>query len=190
MSIALLDGTKKNDSFSKMLVESLGVLDETLEHLKLEDMSIEPCRNCGGCSYKTPGSCIVKDHTPLMMRCIVNAERFCVLTYISFGGYSSVTKKAMDKLVLMGLPNFVVYKGRLQHPNRYPKENLESISPNIIIAIIDNNTEVEKQNFEKLVKANELIMRIPLQLVFVEKNEAQESIQQKLIELFRRENNG
>ena len=183
MSIAILDGTKKNDSFSKMLVESLGVLDEAFEFLKLEDMTIKPCRNCGGCSYKTPGSCIVKDDTPLMMRRIVNAERFGILTYISFGGYASVTKKAMDKLVLMGLPNFVVNKGRLQHPTRYPKGNPECMAPNIVIAITDNNTEFEKQNFEKLVKSNELIMMTPFKLVFVEKNEAQESIHQKLIQV-------
>lgn len=182
MSITMLDGTKKEERFSGILVEILEEIEEALELLKLEDMNIKPCRNCGGCTYKTPGVCIAKDDTSIFMRNMVKTDRFGVLTYISFGGYSSVTKKAIDKLALMGLPSFIVYKGRLQHPFRYPKEN---IRPNVVIAITDGNSELEKQSFKKLVEANALITMTPFKLVFIDANETQEIIKQKLIKAFK-----
>lgn len=182
MSITMLDGTKKDERFSGILVESLEEIGEELELLKLENMNIKPCRNCGGCTYKTPGVCIAKDDTQIFMRNMVKTDRFSVLTHISFGGYSSVTKKAIDKLALMGLPSFIVYKGRLQHPFRYPKEN---IRPNVVIAITDGNSELEKQSFKKLVEANALITMTPFKLVFIDANETQEIIKQKLIKAFK-----
>lgn len=185
MSISILDDTEGNEGFSELLEESLREVGEEVEHLKLQNMHIEPCRNCGGCNTKTPGACICKDDTPELISSIVNTDRWGILTHISLGGYSSTTKKALDKLALTGLPCFIVHKGRLQHPHRYPKLHPENIAPNVVIAITDGETEMEKQCFEKLIKANATIMMARIKLIFVDVKEEKNSIKQKMINVFK-----
>lgn len=188
MSIAILDGTKEDEVFNSILVEELERAGEELEILKLEKMHIEPCRNCGACNDKTPGACIQKDDTPQLIRALVNSDRWGILTHLSFGGYSSVTKKALDKLSLLGIPTFIVQKGRLQHAYRYPVKVWNKNMPcNVVIAITNSESEFEKQCFEKLVKANSRILMFPFKLIFIDVDEDKNSIREKMINLFKGE---
>lgn len=185
MSITILDSTEENERFSGLVKESLKEIGEELKLLKLMNMHIEPCRNCGGCNTKTPGACVYKDDTPELISTLISTDRWGILTHISMGGYSSTTKKAMDKLALTALPIFTVHKGRLQHPPRYPKVHPENTSPNIVIAITNGESEMEKQCFEKLVKANDKITMTRFKLIFIAADEEKSSIKQKMIQLFK-----
>ena len=184
----ILDGTKEEEIFSDILRESLEEIGEELKLLKLETIHIEPCRNCGGCNDKTPGACVQKDDTPELIKSLVRSSRWGILTTLSFGGYSSVTKKALDKLALLGLPTFTIDKeGRLQHTKRYPEIRSKEILPNVVIAITQDESETEKQYFSKLVEANGRIMMIPFELIFINAKEDKKSIKEKMIKVFKGE---
>lgn len=188
MSTVILDGLKEDELFSDTLREVLEEAGEELNILRLGEMNIGPCRNCGACNDKTPGACIQEDDTPKLMRALVRSKRFAILTRLSFGGYASVTKKALDKLVLMGISTFTVDReGRLQHKKRYPEAKSENVPPNLVIAITQGESEAEKQCFRKLVEANGRIMMIPFKLIFIDVSQDKESIKQKMIHSLKEE---
>ncbi len=167
MHITVLDGIEgisQLEDLLKLTGEQYGI---SYTYLKLEKMDIQPCRNCGGCSTKTPGECLFKDDTPEVMKSLVKSNLVIMATPIRFGGFNSILKKALDKCALLGLPFFKVDKGSLYHPGRYG----ETMFTSLIIGISRSHSEKQKQSFRQLAKQNAAIMRVPYQAVIVEDND-------------------
>ncbi len=185
MSLAILDGTKGKSVVSEALIESLNEIGVIYKHLELENMNIKPCKSCGGCNYQTPGECVLKDDTPQLIRAYVKADHIITVTPISFGGYAATTKKALDKLALTALPTFITYKGRLQHPSRYPKEDQKASPINLTIAVVQGNSPLQQKNFEKLIKANNEIMMITNRLIFVDEQDDKGTMKSHILSALR-----
>lgn len=96
MSIVILDGIKGEHSIKQAICKQIEQLDETYEYFKLEELDIKPCRNCGGCAYKTPGECVVKDDMPDILRGILRAHTRIILSPVSFGGYNDVHEPCIN----------------------------------------------------------------------------------------------
>jgi multimeric flavodoxin WrbA len=90
-----------------------------VETLQLRDIDISPCTGCFGCWNKTPGICVVKDDARDVTRKIVNCDLLVLLTPITFGGYSSELKKAMDRSLGWMLPHMTTIQGKTHHKPRY-----------------------------------------------------------------------
>ncbi|MGL4346009.1 MAG: flavodoxin family protein [Cellulosilyticaceae bacterium] len=170
MGVLVLDGMPKSTNIGNTVCQQLEELGVDYKCFKLEEMTIAPCRNCSGCQFKTPGECIVKDDTPQMIRALIKSEVVLMLTEITFGGYSSTLKKAMDKWGVLGLPSFVVKGGRLQHPPRYGADTGHE-QVKIVIGIGNDLETDEKESFVRLVEANSLIMDMPLSTYIVNQEE-------------------
>ncbi len=155
MKSVIMDGTKGKNTIGEVVEELAQQIKEEIHYFKLEDLDIKPCRNCGGCSYKTPGQCVFKDDMPQILE-VIKKARVCIwVTPITLGGYNSITKKVIDKLQLIGIPTMIVYKGRLQHPNSLSGADEGSF---ISIGIEgETTTEKEKEDFKFLIKENGLI---------------------------------
>ncbi|PHV69325.1 hypothetical protein CS063_16380 [Sporanaerobium hydrogeniformans] len=176
----IMDGTKGENSLEAAFKEIASECKEELAYFKLEDFHITPCRNCGGCSYKTPGRCVFKDDTPQLIEVVRQARRCVWITPITLGGYNSITKRLVDKMVLIGVPTMIVYKGRLQHPN-----SIKEVSDGTYIGVgivNKDTTEKEKESFKFLIKENGLITCTTGYPLLVEGIEDKEKAKKVLLE--------
>lgn len=148
MSIVLLDAMEEENIVSIKLKERLLKAESGLECFSLKDMEIQPCRSCGACGYKSPGKCVVKDDSHQMLRAIAGCDMYMILTPISFGGYNSVLKKAVDKFMNLALPCYMVKNGRLLHPDRYGRKLMA------VVGIAGSASQEQEKSFRKLVEHN------------------------------------
>jgi multimeric flavodoxin WrbA len=120
---ALKDGTELDrvgDAVRRAL-EDAGARTSTLT---LRQMKIRPCRGCFECWVRTPGECVIADEGRVVAREVVAAELLIYLTPLTFGGYSSVLKKAVDRFACpILLPSFIRIDGEVHHPLRYARSH-------------------------------------------------------------------
>jgi multimeric flavodoxin WrbA len=148
----ILDGFENESPIGteiKFLLERQG---HKSSYFKLKDMNIMPCRSCGSCGIKTPGKCIIKDDMDEVLRAIAKSKLYIMLTPITFGGYSSQLKKAVDRTMPIGIPFYKVSKGHLLHPMRYGDKAL------LGIGICEGILEGQEENFKLLQSRNALNM--------------------------------
>jgi multimeric flavodoxin WrbA len=85
----------------------------------LAAMAIKPCRGCFGCWVKHPGRCAIEDDAADILKAMASAEVRLMLTPITFGGYGSALKKALDRSIPILLPFFIKVGDEVHHPQRY-----------------------------------------------------------------------
>ena len=89
--------------------------------LTLREIDIAPCLGCFGCWIKTPGVCVIDDAGRDIARRMVQSDLVVYLTPITFGGYSSELKKALDRSISNISPFFRLVKGEVHHAKRYAR---------------------------------------------------------------------
>lgn len=72
-----------------------------VEHISLEGVTIKPCTNCGGCTYKTYGKCVVRDDGDWIFPKVIQSDVILFVTPIVFGSYSFPIKRLFDKFALI-----------------------------------------------------------------------------------------
>jgi hypothetical protein len=87
----------------------------------LREMAVAPCNGCFGCWIKTPGECVQEDDAPAMAREVIGAHLLVVLTSVTFGCYSSTSKRAIERLLPLLSPFFEKVDGEIHHRRRYPR---------------------------------------------------------------------
>ncbi len=86
----------------------------------LRAMRIADCTGCFGCWLKLPGICVIPDDAREVAAAITSSNLAVLLTPITFGGYSSELKKALDRVVCsLALPFFQNENGLTRHVPRY-----------------------------------------------------------------------
>lgn len=123
----------------------------TVESIMLREKKIAPCTGCFGCWLASPGICVINDFGRELAREIINSDMVVFLTPVTFGGYSSESKKVMDRMIPLLLPFFEVVKGEVHHKKRYKEY------PRIVVlgAMAEKDSEME-EIFDALLKRNAL----------------------------------
>ncbi len=122
-AVILHGGTAQYPEMETLLAETTSALAEigwTVETLRLAEMNIRPCVGCFGCWLKTPGECLIHDDGRVTARAQVQADARIILTPVSFGGYSGLVKRALDRMVPNVSPLFKLVHGEIHHQQRYP----------------------------------------------------------------------
>lgn len=83
------------------------------EYISLENVQIKPCVNCGGCTYKTYGKCVVRDDGDWIYPKIIRTDILIFVTPITFGSYSSKVKRVMDKFGVFMDRHYYMVNGEL-----------------------------------------------------------------------------
>jgi multimeric flavodoxin WrbA len=125
------------------------------EPIALREKQIAGCLGCFGCWVKTPGICVIDDYGREATKKIVQSDLMIWLTPVTFGGYSSELKKALDRSIPILLPYFESYKGQIHHKMRYDK-----YPRLLVIGTEPCNTEYE-ETFLALTERNVLNLRPP-----------------------------
>ncbi len=157
MKAVLLDSVykKTENSFSKDFSNLLNHYGIETQIVYLRDLVIMPCYSCEGCTRKTPGECIVGDDTEKFLKPAAKSNIIIGITKLSFGGYSSDYKKAVDKFALLGTPYYHMHNGKLVHRKRY-----ENITGLYNIGFAKDPSEMEINNFYYLTRHNAMNLTI------------------------------
>ena len=120
-----------------------------LEEIVLRDMKMSRCTGCFGCWVKRPGLCVHDDDGKKVASCIANAQLMVMLTPITFGGYSSLLKNALDRQLPVLLPFFKKFKREVHHALRY-----ESYPTMLVVGSIEKLDKLHENVFARLAKRN------------------------------------
>lgn len=83
------------------------------EYVSLENIQVKPCINCGGCTCKTYGRCVTRDHGDLIYPKIVRTDVLVLVTPVVFGSYSFKLKRILDKFGLFMDRHYFLTNGEL-----------------------------------------------------------------------------
>lgn len=167
MKALVLNGERRGESTLSLVQETIT---ETLssrgwqaETILLRAKKIARCAGCFGCWTKTPGICVIDDFGKEIARKAAQSDFVVFLTAVTFGGYSSELKKAVDRFACpMLLPFFTRIGGEVHHKARYA-----SLPGLIGIGVLPSPDEESERIFRELVKRNALNFHSPVALAAV-----------------------
>jgi multimeric flavodoxin WrbA len=123
----------------------------TVQSFFLPDLRIADCAGDFNCWLKTPGMCSINDANRDVARAIVQSDLLVFLTPITFGGYSSELKKALDHVVQVISPFFQTMDGETHHRMRYERH------PRLVgLGLMDRVDEEAAKVFRTIVARNAL----------------------------------
>ena len=101
MKALILNGERKGENVLDFLQEAVvhAISDDgwLVETVVLREKKIAWCTGCFGCWTKTPGTCVIDDFGRILANKVVQSDLMIYLTPVTFGGYSSELKKAIDR---------------------------------------------------------------------------------------------
>lgn len=148
--ILVLDGSGAHDIVTQtvggLLRQEMDGEHLTYEYAELRTKQIAPCTGCFGCWVRSPGTCVIKDDVQDLMRSWMDSTIVVLLTRITFGGYSSMLKRALDRQIGLVLPYFISKGGSVNHAARY--DRYPSL---LVIGVCDELRQKENETFKQLV---------------------------------------
>ncbi len=166
MKALVLNGVGKDsrhlDRIEEVAVRELRSLQWEVEALILRDIEIAPCMGCFGCWVQTPGVCLIDDAAREVTRKMVGSDLVVYVTPITFGGYSSELKKALDRSIGLISPFFTRINGEVHHKKRYAR------APNLLgVGIVHEPDEESARIFKTLIGRNAINMHNPAHAAWV-----------------------
>jgi multimeric flavodoxin WrbA len=186
MKAKILNGSLTDNgaiaNMHSIITDELHSINWETETFILHRMKIAHCLGCFGCWDKTPGSCVIRDDGIDVARKVINSDLAIFLTPITFGGYSSELKKAVDRIICLICPFFMRIDGEVHHKPRYERY------PSLIgIGLLNEKDEENEDIFSTLIRRNAINLHAPFHGsdVFLHKQPL-EDIRQKVQSLFSR----
>lgn len=127
------------------------------DRVTLYKTEIADCTGCGGCALKTPGVCVLPDAANEIMRMQVQSDLLVLLTPLTFGGFSSQLKKALDRMMGVCLPIYRLYRKEIHHALRY-REQARLLG----ISVASAYDEASASTFDLLIKRTALNLHSPV----------------------------
>jgi multimeric flavodoxin WrbA len=104
---------------SEQIKSLLAGKDENFEIVNTADMKIAHCMGCNMCWLKTPGVCAIRDDYEIILKKLVAAENFWIVTDTKFGFVGYRGKRVLDRVVPM-LNMYIEFRdGWERHQLRY-----------------------------------------------------------------------
>jgi hypothetical protein len=123
MHITLLnaepDSGSAFQSYLRDLAETLTGSGHTVETLVLRDLHLAGCSGCFGCWLRTPGECLKRDDSARICRLAMGSDLLLLASPVRLGFTSSLLKAAVDQMIPLVHPYFMVQGGEIHHLPRY-----------------------------------------------------------------------
>ncbi len=117
--MTLVLNTLESDDYSEQIKTLLAGKDENVEIVNTADMKIAHCMGCNMCWLKTPGVCAIRDDYEIILKKLVAAENFWIVTDTKFGFVDYRGKRVLDRVVPM-LNMYIEFRdGWERHQLRY-----------------------------------------------------------------------
>lgn len=166
MRAVILNGARHEEDSGaraqKVLVAELSARAYDVDAFVLRRLEIEPCRGCFECWVRTPGICNRSEIANQIASAVIRSDLTVLLTPITFGGYSSELKKAMDHLIPLIAPTFIRLRGEVHHAPRYPRY------PALLSVGLSRTADPEAEEvFTRLLARNALNFHSPAHAAWV-----------------------
>ena len=160
MTAVLLNGSLNSDPgavrAAGLLRQELSQRGYSLQEFYLPETPIKDCMGDFFCWIRYPGTCAIQDANRDVARAVAGADVLVLLTPLSFGGYSSHLKKALDHLPQNILPFFTSINGEIHHQKRY--EHYASL---LVVALADESSPAVEAIFHYLGWRNAINFHAP-----------------------------
>ena len=124
-----------------------------------------------------PGVCLIDDAAREVSRKMVGSDLVVYFTPITFGGYSSELKKALDRSIGLISPFFTRINGEVHHQKRYAH------APKLIgVGVLPQSDEESERIFKTLIGRNAINMHNPAHAACVVYQDQSETEIQGVIE--------
>lgn len=173
--VILSDDIRQN--VGKQLYDSLSNQNIDVQYISIGNVDVKPCYNCGGCTYKTYGKCIVRDDGDEIFPELLKATTWVIVTPIVWGTYSFQTKRVLDKVALIGDRHYYVSKKELV------KRMQGNMKKYYAIGIKEECSLDEKEIFTNLIYENQRIMSVTGKAFVLKEESSQDSILQIAMEV-------
>lgn len=151
-----MNATGLTNSVSRMVEDQLREVGVETHVFDLRNEQIAYCSGCFGCWTKTPGICVIDDAGRVIAETAIHSDLMVWVTPIEFGGYSSVLKKAVDRIIPDLSPFFQLVNGEVHHKPRYrhyPKL--------LAIGVLPDRNQDSADIFKTLVSKNAINFHSP-----------------------------
>jgi multimeric flavodoxin WrbA len=160
MRAVVLNGARTEDApeddtvnlLSEVITSELQRSGFEVDNIVLREKRIASCTGCFGCWLRTPGKCLIDDDGRKVAEKAIQSNLLVYLTPVTFGGYSSELKKALDRMACSNLLPFLKKMGgEVHHPTRY--ENHATI---VAFGVLPSQEVESEAIFESLVVRNSI----------------------------------
>lgn len=160
MKALILDGDLAGQTMTAALREHLCDLffqkGWEVQSTILHEQKIAYCLGCFECWTKSPGLCRIDDHGRVVAAAVIHSDLVVYLTPITFGGFSSALKKAIDRNICLVAPFFTKINGEVHHQPRYAHY------PAILgVGLLPQPDERQAAIFAKLIERNAINLHAP-----------------------------
>ncbi len=126
MRAIVLNGSRQNDnnmdSIHDIIVDQFAATKWDVRSFILRQFNITNCTGCFDCWLKTPGLCRFNDDGQQIAEAYIKSDLVIFYTPLTFGGYSSELKKALDRIICLIAPFFMKINGETHHQPRYEND--------------------------------------------------------------------
>ena len=160
MKALILNGSRTADDPTngvyEIILDELKELGWNAQAFILREEKIAYCLGCFGCWERTPGVCQIDDAGRVLAKALVNSNLVVFVTPVTFGGYSSELKKAVDRLIPTISPFFMKIDGEVHHKPRYKRY------PRLMaVGVLPSRDEESERLFTTLVGRNAINLHTP-----------------------------
>ncbi len=160
MRATIFDGSRTDDKFladiNALITGELSSNGWETESLTLREMKITHCVGCFQCATTTPGLCRFNDDGRTVAKKFIQSDLVIFLSPVTFGGYSSQLKRALDRMICLISPFFTKIKGETHHRKRYDKY------PRLLgLGVLPGEDEQSERIFTTLLERNAINMHSP-----------------------------
>lgn len=153
MKCLVLDGGREGDFLTTVafreMIAALEGRKIDVHPVRLREHSIAPCTGCFGCWTRTPGECVIGDDARDILMAYLGSDIAAYVSPVTFGGYSSLLKTILDRLIPVLDPRFAIVGGEVHHRlryRRYPKT--------IVLGTLPSSDPEAERLFATLVARN------------------------------------
>jgi hypothetical protein len=160
MKALILDGGRQGAVATagprRALTDHLVSAGWTVDAIVLAEHKIAYCLGCFECWTKTPGLCRIDDDGRQVTTAMLASDLVVYLSPVTFGGYSSELKKALDRSICLVSPFFGRIDGEVHHRARYTHY------PSLLgVGVLPAPDPAQEEIFARLLVRNALNLHAP-----------------------------
>jgi len=123
MRITILNGEPDPatafEAYQRLIAGRMSAGGHTVEKIDLRDLDLKGCSGCFNCWVRTPGECSKRDASADICRSAIASDLLLLAAPMVMGFTSALLKGAVEQMLPILHPYFVVEGGEIHHRARY-----------------------------------------------------------------------